>query len=60
MSSGLLAIASSPTAHAHAGEHSGNFFSLLMHLVTNPDHLPVIIVSVIVLVLGIRAWKKSG
>ena len=58
-STGLVAITSGSNAFAHAGEHTGSLFHQFLHMVSNPDHIPLIIASIAILVIGIRAWFKS-
>jgi type IV secretory pathway VirB2 component (pilin) len=59
----LLVASLMVTAHpvnvfAHTGEHHGNWLSNLVHFITNPTHLPMIIPAVIALGLAIHGIRK--
>ncbi|WP_419812194.1 HupE/UreJ family protein [Bacterioplanoides sp.] len=58
----IAGIAASAQALAHA-DHShsiGGVFANLMHQLTEPDHLAMIITGVVVAVVGYKSLKKKS
>jgi hypothetical protein len=54
-----LMVTTFPTSvFAHTGEHHGNWLTNLVHFITNPVHLPMIIPAVIALGLVIHGIRK--
>lgn len=57
---GLLVAALPTNVFAHTGEHHGNWLTNLIHFITNPTHLPMIILAVIALGVVIHGIKKHA
>jgi hydrogenase/urease accessory protein HupE len=53
-----LVVLSTP-ALAHTGEHHGNLFTTLFHLLSEPDHLALAAIAVGAGVFGFRAWRRA-
>jgi hypothetical protein len=56
----LLVAALPANVFAHTGEHHGNWLTSLVHFITNPTHLPMIIPAVIALGLVIHGIRKHA
>ncbi len=52
----LMALLS-PAAFAHPGEHHGNLLHNLFHLLTEPDHLALILLAIIAGWGGARLFR---
>ncbi len=50
-------VSTSSVALAHSGEHALSVLSSLAHLLTEPDHLAMIAVGIIV--VGVLFYKRS-
>lgn len=47
-----------PLAHAHPGAHHGDFWAGIVHLLTEPDHLALIGLALLVGVFGYRRLRQ--
>jgi len=45
-------------AYAHPGEHHGGLLAGLLHLVSEPDHLALLLLAVAVGLSGAVAWRR--
>ncbi|WP_432695071.1 HupE/UreJ family protein [Marinobacterium sp. YM272] len=53
------ALALAPgAAFAHEGEHGGAFFKELMHVVTEPDHLAIVVAGAAL--IGCVSWVRRS
>jgi hydrogenase/urease accessory protein HupE len=51
---------SSSVAHAHPGEHHGGFFSVIGHLLSEPDHLILALLAVVIGAAGALYFRKRN
>jgi hydrogenase/urease accessory protein HupE len=56
----ILPLLFSPVAHAHPGEHHGTLFDAVVHLLTEPDHLAMAAIAVLVGVVGARLHRRRS
>ncbi len=54
----MLPLMFSSVAHAHPGEHHGTLFDAIVHLLTEPDHLAMAAIAVLVGVVGARLHRR--
>jgi len=50
----------SPFAYAHPGEHHGNILNAVVHLVSEPDHLAMALIAVVIGVAGARLYRRRA
>jgi hydrogenase/urease accessory protein HupE len=48
----------SPFAYAHPGEHHGNILNAVVHLVSEPDHLAMALIAVVIGGAGARFYRR--
>ena len=56
----MLLVIFSPFAYAHPGEHHGNIFNAVAHLLSEPDHLAMALIAVVVGVAGARIYRRRA
>ena len=56
----MLLVLFSPFAYAHPGEHHGNILNAVVHLVSEPDHLAMALIAVVVGVAGARFYRRRA
>ena len=56
----LLLVSFSPFAHAHSGGHHGNMLSAVLHLVSEPDHLAMVLIVMAIGVAGARFYRRCA
>jgi len=47
-------------ALAHPGDHGSDWFHAVMHLLTEPDHLSMILLAVVAAVWGVRQLRRRS
>jgi hydrogenase/urease accessory protein HupE len=50
----------SPFAYAHPGEHHGNILNAVVHLLSEPDHLAMALIAVVIGVAGARLYRRRA
>jgi hydrogenase/urease accessory protein HupE len=55
-----LLVLFSPLAYAHPGEHHGNMLDAVVHLLSEPDHLAMALIAVVVGVVGARICRRRA
>ncbi len=56
----LLPLPFSSLAYAHPGEHHGNLLNAIVHLLTEPDHLVMAAIAVLVGIAGARFYRRRS
>lgn len=56
----LLPLLFSPLAHAHPGAHHGTLMDSIVHLLTEPDHLAMAAIAVLVGIAGARFFRRRS
>jgi hydrogenase/urease accessory protein HupE len=56
----MLLVLFSPFAYAHPGEHHGGMLNAVAHLVSEPDHLAMAFIAVVVGVAGARIYRRRA
>jgi hydrogenase/urease accessory protein HupE len=56
----MLPLLFSPVAYAHPGEHHGTLLDAIVHLLTEPDHLAMAAIAVLVGVVGVRLHRRRS
>lgn len=56
----LLPLLLSPLAHAHPGEHPGQMLAAIEHLLTEPDHLALAAIAIVVGIAGARLHRRRN
>jgi hydrogenase/urease accessory protein HupE len=56
----MLLLIFSPLAYAHPGEHHGNMLNAVVHLLSEPDHLAMALIAVVVGVAGARFYRRRA
>jgi len=56
----MLLVLFSPFAYAHPGEHHGNILNAVAHLLSEPDHLAMALIAVVVGVAGARFYRRRA
>ncbi|OYW40421.1 MAG: hypothetical protein B7Z35_01140 [Hydrogenophilales bacterium 12-61-10] len=54
----MLLVIFSPFAYAHPGEHHGGMLNAIAHLLSEPDHLAMAFIAVVVGVAGARFFRR--
>lgn len=57
---GLLSAGAPVVALAHPGHHGSDWLEAVMHLLTEPDHLSMILLAVVAAVWGIRQLRRRS
>jgi hypothetical protein len=55
-----LALAWSGFAWAHPGEHHGNVGDALLHLISEPDHVALLIAAAVIGGLGVLRMRRRA
>jgi hydrogenase/urease accessory protein HupE len=50
----------SPFAYAHPGDHHGGILNAVVHLVSEPDHLTMALIAVVIGVAGARFYHRRA
>lgn len=56
----MLLVLFSPFAYAHPGEHHGGMLNAVAHLVSEPDHLAMALIAVVVGVASARIYRRRA
>ena len=56
----MLLVLFSPFAYAHPGEHHGNVLNAVAHLVSEPDHLAMALIALVVGITGARIYRRRA
>ncbi|OHE62064.1 MAG: hypothetical protein A2X71_10590 [Thiobacillus sp. GWE1_62_9] len=56
----MLLVLFSPLAYAHPGEHHGNILNAVAHLLSEPDHLAMALIAVVIGVAGARFYRRRA
>ena len=56
--SALLMMLFTAFAYAHPGEHHGGMLNAIGHLLSEPDHLAMALIAVVVGVAGVRFFRR--
>lgn len=48
------------SAWAHPGEHHVNFLGGIMHLLSEPDHLAMVLIAVVAGIAGARIYRRRS
>ncbi|MBU1222839.1 MAG: hypothetical protein KKA22_06720 [Gammaproteobacteria bacterium] len=56
----ILLVIFSPFAYAHPGEHHGNILNAVGHLLSEPDHLAMALIAVVVGAAGARIYRRRA
>ncbi|MBT9541025.1 HupE/UreJ family protein [Thiobacillus sp.] len=56
--SALLMMLFTSFAYAHPGEHHGGMLDAIAHLLSEPDHLAMALIAVVVGVAGARFFRR--
>ncbi len=57
---GLLAVGVPVTALAHPGHHGSDWLQAVMHLLTEPDHLGMILLAIVAAAWGVRQLRRRN
>ena len=56
----MLLVLFSPFSYAHPGEHHGNILDAVAHLLSEPDHLAMALIAVVVSGAGARIYRARA
>ena len=54
----MLLLVFSPLAYAHPGEHQGNILNAVVHLLSEPDHLAMALIAVVIGIAGAQIYRR--
>ncbi|MDP3584141.1 MAG: hypothetical protein Q8R61_03375 [Thiobacillus sp.] len=56
----MLLFIFSPFAYAHPGEHHGNMLDAVVHLLSEPDHLAMTLIALVIGIGGARIYRRRA
>lgn len=56
----LFMVLFSPLALAHPGKHHGGFLAAIAHLLSEPDHLAMALIAVVLGIAGARLVRRRA